>query len=167
MKEYIHVVDESDQVIGSKERSDIDPNNDIYRVSALWLKNSKGEILLAQRKKTKKKDPGVWGPAAAGTVESSETYDTNILKEVEEEIGLKDIELTKGPKAKVSYPRNFFTQWYFATQDLLADEIVVQEEEVEQVQWFDLKSIRQWHSEKPQDFVPYFGEVLSLLEPQE
>jgi isopentenyldiphosphate isomerase len=75
------IVDESDNVIGAKIRSDILPD-DIYRVSCLWLRNPSGEVLLAQRSFDKKNDPGRWGPAVAGTVSENETYEENIRKEI-------------------------------------------------------------------------------------
>ncbi|MFA6422790.1 MAG: NUDIX domain-containing protein, partial [Candidatus Buchananbacteria bacterium] len=83
----IIIVNENDEAIGHKERNELD-FSDIYRVSGLWITNLKGEILLAQRAFTKNHDPGKWGPAAAGTVEEGEDYETNILKEAEEELGL-------------------------------------------------------------------------------
>ncbi len=85
----IIVVDENDKEIGVKERSKI-THDDIYRVSGLWLTNSKGEILLAQRSfnKPRDNDPGKWGPAVAGTVDEDETYKENIQKEIKEELGL-------------------------------------------------------------------------------
>ncbi len=46
----IIVVDENDNVIGSKSRDEIDYSKDIYRVSCLWVTNPKGEVLLAQRR---------------------------------------------------------------------------------------------------------------------
>ena len=89
------IVDENDNIIAQKERANIKPE-DIYRVAALWVTNSKGDILLAQRALSKKHDPGKWGPAVAGTVEERETYRANIIKETSEEIGLHDISPTEG-----------------------------------------------------------------------
>ena len=76
----IVVVDERDEVTGTKDYESV-TSNDIYRVSALWIVNLRGEVLLAQRSFNKTKDPGTWGPAVAGTVEKGEDYDTNIVKE--------------------------------------------------------------------------------------
>lgn len=94
----IQIVNENDEYIGAKERSEIDHGTDIYRVSALWLINSLGQVLLAKRAATKDHSPGKWGPAVAGTVEESETYDENIRKEAKEEIGLVDANVTRSKK---------------------------------------------------------------------
>jgi len=53
----IPIVDEKDKIIGYKDRKEIQ-KEDIYRVSALWITNSKDEILLAQRAFSKSHDPG-------------------------------------------------------------------------------------------------------------
>ncbi len=44
----IPIVNEEDQLIGYKDRAAVQ-SNDIYRVSAVWITDSKGDILLAQR----------------------------------------------------------------------------------------------------------------------
>lgn len=54
--ELIPIVNLDDEIIGYKERSKI-TSQDIYRVSALWIENSKGEILLAQRGFMKRNNP--------------------------------------------------------------------------------------------------------------
>jgi len=92
----IVIVDENDNKIGHKEYGETNPD-DIYRVSALWLTNQKGEVLIARRAYNKKLDPGKWGTAASGTVDEGETYYENIVKETEEEIGLTGVEFKKGP----------------------------------------------------------------------
>ena len=81
----IPIVDENDNVIKNIDAGEKKPG-EISRVSALWVTSEEGEILLAQRAVTKKRDPGCWGPAVAGTVEEDETYEDNIIKEAEEEI---------------------------------------------------------------------------------
>jgi isopentenyldiphosphate isomerase len=103
----IIIVNEKDEIIGFKERSKV-KTDDIYRVSALWAENAKGDILMAQRAFSKMNSPGKWGPAVAGTVEEGETYDSNITKEAEEEIGLVNSKFGKGEKVRVFGEHNYF-----------------------------------------------------------
>ena len=107
----IIIVDEHDNEIGLKERDEIE-KGDIYRVSGIWITNSKGEILLSQRSLLKKKSPGKWTCAAAGTVDEGETYENNILKEVEEEIGITLLpsDLFLGPRIKLKGIHTHFSQ---------------------------------------------------------
>jgi len=86
----IPIVDEEDNLIEYKEKKDLLPT-DINRDAGLWVVNEFNEILLAQRSLNKKRQPGMWTVAVAGTIEDGETYESNIIKEAEEEIGLKNI----------------------------------------------------------------------------
>ncbi|NND64799.1 MAG: NUDIX domain-containing protein, partial [Gammaproteobacteria bacterium] len=116
-RQKILVVNEKDEVIGEKYRRDMDYDQDIFRSSVLWLTNSSGEVLLAKRVMTKKKDPGKWGPSVAGTLEVGETYDSNMVKEIQEEIGLGGVKLIAGSKIFEDVPRKHFIQWYTASVD--------------------------------------------------
>jgi isopentenyldiphosphate isomerase len=158
----IVIVNENDVPVGTKERNEL-ASSDIYRVSALWLTNSKGQHLMAQRALSKKKNPGKWGPAVAGTVEEGETYETNIVKEIQEEIGIAlPIErLRKGPHMRRENATNrYFSQWYFATVDKELDEFTYPEQEVMALKWFTEEELRQALSERPEDFIPSIEEWL-------
>jgi isopentenyldiphosphate isomerase len=150
----IIIVDKNDRPIGAKERTELAPE-DIYRVSALWLTNSEGKILMARRALTKIKDPGTWGPAVAGTVEEGEEYDDNIVKEIGEEIGLKVFiaDLKKGPKIHINKGSNdYFGQWYFFTTDKLAEDFIIQKDEVAEVKWFTKEELQNTLQNQPKEF---------------
>ncbi|MBW6462038.1 MAG: NUDIX domain-containing protein [DPANN group archaeon] len=136
----IILVDNNDTIIGHKPRCDITPT-DIYRVSALWIKNSKGDILLARRAYTKSNSPGKWGPAVAGTNDKGETYKSNIIKEAEEEIGLKDHDFKELHKVKLKGRYTFFCQWYFAIVDKDLSHFKIQESEVAEIRWFQKEEL--------------------------
>lgn len=148
----IAVINENDEIIGYKERDSL-KQEDIYRVSALWITNSKGEILLAQRSFTKSHNPGKWGTAVAGTAEEGEDYDLNIIKEAEEEIGLKDFKLKKGKKIRRSNEYNYFTQYYVAVVDKRTDEFKIQKDEVEQIKWIGRKELLSELENNPGDYL--------------
>ncbi len=161
----ITIVDENDTEVGQKERDEL-TSEDIYRVSSLWVTNSKGEALLARRAFSKKKSPGLWGPAVAGTVEAHETYEDNILKETREEIGviLAKEDLRKGPKVRRATPgNNYFGQWYFATIDKKLEEFVFQEEEVAALQWISVADFRQTFAKHPEEFLPSTPDWITIV----
>ncbi len=163
MSNLYQVVNDDDEIVAYKLRPDIDFKKDIYRVSALWLTNSKGEVLIAQRLLTKDKDPGKWGPAAAGTLEEGETYESNAYKEAEEEIGLKGITLSPGPKMKFETPRKSFVQWYFGLCDWSAEQFVPQPEEVQVVKWIHLDELRDDVEKNPDKYVPSMPFILGAI----
>jgi len=149
----IPIVDEEDEIICYKER-DSEEQMDLYRVSALWLTNSKGEVLLSRRAFDKLHSPGVWGPAVAGTNEEGETYESNIVKETKEEIGL-DLEFKKSVKVlrnSKDRPHNFFCQWFTAKIDIDAKDIIFDKVEVAEVRWFSKEELIQKVKENPEGF---------------
>jgi isopentenyldiphosphate isomerase len=159
----IQIVDSQDQLIGVKERSQIDYVVDIYRVSALWITNASGQTLLARRSLQKDKDPGKWGPAVAGTIDEGETYDDNIYKEALEEIGLEGLAFTKGPKTRITHPRNYFCQWYFVSLDRQVDGFVMQADEVDALEWVDVAHLKQELQTNPDKYVPAMPQIVSEL----
>ncbi|MCL5093985.1 MAG: NUDIX domain-containing protein [Patescibacteria group bacterium] len=151
--EKIIVVDKKDNVMGAKERNLI-TKEDIYRVSALWIINSKNETLLARRAFDKKHDPGKWGPAVAGTVEEGETYETNIKKEAFEELGIRNTSFIKCPKSFVDGEWRFFGQKFIAKLDWNLNQFKFQKEEVAEIGWFPIDQLEKDLVENPDEFVP-------------
>jgi len=160
----IIVVDEDDKIIGYKYRNTLG-KEDFYRVSALWITNSNGEILLARRHHTKSHHPRKWGPAVAGTVDEGETYEKNIIKEAEEELGLKNIKVELGPKTKTDDEFHHFTQWYTAKVDKNISEFKIQEDEVEEIKWISQDELKKELKEHPEEFTPTAEKYFELFLP--
>ena len=162
LKPKIIIVDENDKIVGSKNRDALD-KEDIYRVSALWITNSNGQILLARRHHTKSHHPRKWGPAVAGTVDEGETHEENIIKETNEELGLKNIKPEIGPKTKTDNEYRHFTQWFILTVDLDITQFKIQEDEVEEIKWFSQKELKDQLQETPEDFLPTMKKYFELF----
>ncbi|MEK7188165.1 MAG: NUDIX domain-containing protein [Patescibacteria group bacterium] len=146
------IVNEQDEVIGYKDLSMI-TGGDINRSAALWITNDEGKILLAKRALMKEREPGVWGPAVAGMIEEGETYYSNIVKEAEEEIGLKGIQPTEGPKIRVSQKHNYFCQWYLLVFNGSLSDLKIQEEEVSELKWFSPEELKRQLINSPEQFI--------------
>lgn len=160
----IIIVDENDNIIAYEDRDSL-KIEDIYRVSALWIENSKGEILMARRALTKAHSPGKWGPAVAGTLEEGETYDSNIFKEAEEEIGLKNVKFKKGSKIKIMLagrPR-YFLQWYAIKINRPLEEFKIQKSEVAEVRWFSKEELKKKLEENPNEFIYSVNHWINLF----
>lgn len=161
------IVNEHDEVIGTKERHELDHPNDIYRVTALWLTNSQGDILISQRGLNKKDSPGLWGPAVAGTVDEGEAYDNNIVKEIEEEIGISvsigELNRALCLPPKQDSGRRYFCQWYLLTLDLPLEAFSIPRDEVEAIRWISVSSLKQELDEHPERFLPSFSRHVTLF----
>lgn len=162
LKPKIIIVDENDKIVGYKNRGALD-KADIYRVSALWITNSNGQILLARRHHTKSHHPRKWGPAVAGTVDEGETYEENIIKEAEEELGLKNIKPEIGPKTKTDNEYHNFTQCYVLNVDFDITQFKIQEDEVEEIKWFSPEELKKQLQENPEEFLPTMEKYFELF----
>lgn len=163
MSSKVIVVDENDEIIGLKDSESLE-QDDIYRASALMITNSKGQVLLAKRALNKKHNPGCWGPAVAGTIEEGEDYYSNIVKEAEEELGLKNIKPLMGPKIRMGGEYNYFVQWYFLKLDKPLDEFRVNQEEVVEIRWVDKDKLWKEVKENPEQFTPSAKDWKVLLQ---
>lgn len=160
----IIVVNEQDKPADLKSFDELH-YEDIYRVSALWLtdKNT-GDCLVTQRKWNKQHDPGKWMAAASGTVDEGESYRENMVKEIEEEIGLANLALTEGPKKYVDDGKHkFFVQWFTAQVDKDKVTIIIQEEEVEAYAWIAKEKLLKDVATTPNKYVPSMQSTLKIL----
>ncbi|MEK7579278.1 MAG: NUDIX domain-containing protein [Patescibacteria group bacterium] len=155
------VVNNQDEILRYVDKKDR-TSEDIIRVSGLWIFNSNGELLIAQRALDKKHDPGKWGPSVAGTVEEGETYVSNILKETKEELGvsLTEDELVQSTHRYVQTSHKYFVRIFFVEMDVPISAFKVQAEEVEQVKWISAQELQEWFVQAPQDFILSFGDAL-------
>ncbi|MBP6925449.1 MAG: NUDIX domain-containing protein [Candidatus Pacebacteria bacterium] len=160
-EKQVIIVDQQDNEIGVVPRSEHDKH--IYRVSALWVTNSQGQFLIAQRAFTKKHHPGKWGPAVAGTVDEGETYLSNIIKEAQEEIGIEIVErdLILGPKTDTLDKKyRHFVQWYFYRTDMPLHEFKISQDEVADIRWFTKEEVEK----EPEIFLDSLIDKIALLE---
>lgn len=170
MSEEIIIVDKEDNIIAYRDRYKLD-TNDIHRVSALWLTNSKGDILLAQRSLGKKHFPGNWGPTVAGTVKKGQSYEDNIIEETAEEIGLKDINLIQSFEKSFKIfnvgPYCHFTQLYRVVVDKDIKDFIIDPEEVADIKWFTKAEIREKIDEDSDFFTSYLKNYFKVLQSNE
>ena len=89
-EEIFDLVDGEGRVVGRAERSRChgDPSLLHPVVHALIL-NGTGELLLQKRHPQKRIQPDRWDTSVGGHVESGEALETALLREIEEEIGLR------------------------------------------------------------------------------
>ncbi len=147
----IIIVNEQDEEIWVKERLEV-RLDEIYRVSCLFIENSTGGVFLAQRWFLKSHSPGKWWPAAVGTVDAGETYEENMYKEAEEEIGLSWEKFTKWKKYRSTGKHQYFCQLYRLTLDRDISEFTKEEWQVETLRWFTREELDNLTKESPEIF---------------
>ena len=159
----IPIVNELDEVVGTKDRSNLDYTKDIFRSASLWITNKDGDVLLTQRSLDKKVNPGKWAEAVGGVVEGKDSYETTVLREAQEELGLSNVQIHTGPKQFINSPAKYFVQWYTAEIDKPADEFVLQTDEVSRVAWIQKDKLKQQITENSDKFIPAMNEICDLF----
>ena len=151
--EMCDVVDQEDQVIGSKLRSEVHVNNLLHRAVHLWILNSQGELFLQKRSPWKVNHPDLWCSSAAGHVDAGETYEEAGHREMREEIGV-DCPLVKFWKAEASEESGHeFVEFLVGRCD---GPFALASGEVETGAFFPVDQIRRWLERSPEDFTPLF-----------
>lgn len=109
---YLDVVDENDKVIGKELKSKKRESGFISRVVAVYLLDSEKKFLMCRRAAHKDDAADLWDLAVCGNVESGETYEEAVKRELGEELSLEcelemlgkffeEVEATKGGIMKV------------------------------------------------------------------
>ncbi len=149
------VVDDDDNVIANKFWPEVIPT-DRVRISAVFIENSKGEVLIAQRSHHKRHQPNLWGPSASGTVEPGESYEQNAYKELEEEVGLSGITLREVKKLKWdgSPTDKRYCVCYRGVCDWPIKKFTLQESEVDAVAWISIPDLLKELKEQPDKYLP-------------
>lgn len=158
----IPIVNEQDEIIEHKESKDRDPKTEIARTSAIWLMNENGEVLISKRAKTKKLHPNLWSSSVTGVNEEGETYESNIIKEVKEELGFDLGKFTTLYKELINDERVFFVQ-HFLAKIPKDTKFILQDEEVEEVRWISVSDLKDWFTKSPEDFIPVFKYNMNSL----
>ncbi len=151
------MVNENDKIIGMKLYKDIDFPNEIYRVSRVWITDREGNSLLQKRNPEMRFHAGLWACAAAGTNDEGETYESNIIKEAKEEIGI-DLDPACLKRVKKTLERNsgrnvWCTYFEYQLRDVMPT-IVKDVTEVAETKWFNPGELKELLKTDPEIFTP-------------
>src|SRR5215469_16808804 len=88
-EEIFDVVNERDEVIGQKPRSEVHRLGLMHRAVHVLVFNARGQVFLQKRSMSKDRQPGLWDSSSSGHLDTGESYDACAVREVREEIGLQ------------------------------------------------------------------------------
>lgn len=139
--ELLDFVDENDQVIGQKPRSEIYAEHLNFRTVNGFVVNSKGEIWIPRRSATQRIFPECLDMSFAGHVKSGETYEDTLRRKLKKELNLdfntssvKELGFLSPQKDKVSS----FMKVYEITMDETPD---FNQEEFTEYIWLSPKAL--------------------------
>lgn len=145
--ELIEIVDEGGKYTGRiLPREEIHKRNFLHNEVACFIINDNKEILLEKRSPNKKYSPNKYG-LCAGHVMVGESLKTALVREIEEEIGIKvneDDLVSFGEKEYIREVTNsHITYFYYIRLNLKESDFTIQEEELTEVKWFKIEEIKE------------------------
>lgn len=161
-EDIFDIVNERDEVIDRKPRSEVHARGLLHRAVHVLVFNSQGEIFLQKRSMKKDRQPGVWDSSCSGHVDAGEDYDQTAVRELGEEIGLK---LSVPPQRlfKINACAETDAEFVWVYRCENNGPFQLQPDEIEKGDWFSPDYVSQWIEEKPQEFATAFVYIWNQL----
>lgn len=131
-----------------KARSDVHAEGLWHKTVQLWVRNTRGDVLLQKRATKKEGSPGLWDVSCGGHCVEGETPEISALRELEEELGLHApvSMLQKIGSATYTSQQGRNNEWVDVfLLDLATDDVVLrlQEAEVSETCWLSPHALHQ------------------------
>lgn len=161
-EDIFDIVNERDEVIDRKPRSEVHARGLLHRAVHVLVFNSQGEIFLQKRSMKKDRQPGVWDSSCSGHVDAGEDYDQTAVRELGEEIGLK---LSVPPQRlfKINACPETDAEFVWVYRCENDGPFQLQPDEIEKGDWFSPDYVSQWIDEKPEEFATAFVYIWNQL----
>ena len=150
-EEIFDVVNELDEVVGKRPRSEVHRLGLMHRAVHVLVFNARGEVFLQKRSMSKDRQPGLWDSSASGHLDSGEAYDACAIRELREEIGLRlDAPPLRLFKLSASIETDQEHVWIYRCK--AEGPFTLHPEEIETGGWFTPERVNVWMKDKPEEF---------------
>lgn len=158
MSEMFDVVDQLGQPTGQiVSRDEAHAKGIRHRTAHIWIvrqQQGRRQILLQKRSVIKDSFPGLYDTSSAGHIRAGDEPKDSALRELSEELGIdaEPDQLTFVGTFKIQYEREFHGAMfrdnevafvYLYREPVDVEKLVLQTEEVERVDWFDMEDTYQ------------------------
>lgn len=149
MEERYDVLNEKGEYTWKTETRDICHKEGLWhRAVAIFVINSKNQLLLQKRSAKKKMWPNMWDVTAGGHVLANELGYQAVIRETEEELGEKIdrkdlifIGSSISTNVKGEIINKHFNEYYVVIKDIDETKLKLQEDEVSEVKWMEKDEI--------------------------
>lgn len=135
--EVIALVNDKDEVIGKTTRNEAHSKGLLHRETYCYLINSNNEVLLQRRKNN-----NLWDHSSAGHFSINETYESGIVREFEEELGIrlakKDFKEISKEKISLSAIKNIrIVKIFLVKKDIPLSNFKINPDELSEIKYFN------------------------------
>lgn len=149
MDEMVDVLTETGKFTDNVEMKQLCHKKGLWhKAVAVFIINSKKQVLLQKRSKNKKMWPDMWDISAGGHVLAGEFGFQAIIREIKEELGLSVkkeeiifIGCSTSINKKGDILNKHFNEYYVVTKDIDEKKLKLQKEEVSEVKWINKEEI--------------------------
>jgi len=158
MAEYVVLVDEKDNEIGTEEKIKAHKDGKLHRAFSIFIFNPKGEFLLQRRALSKYHCGGLWTNTCCSHPRKGEALENAVHRRLMEEMGF-DCELKE--KFSFLYKAEFSNGLTENELDhifvgIFEGEPVINKEEVAEFKWMNMDELKKDISENPERYTPWF-----------
>ncbi len=154
-EEWFDVVDEQDRVVGAAPRQEVHARGLLHRAVHVLVSDGAGRVLLQKRSASKDMYPNQWAASASGHVDRGEDYDTAVVRELGEEIGVR-VAAVPERLCRIDACEETGREFVWVYRVRHDGPIEASAEEISEVAWRSLAEIDRWVAERPGDFAPSF-----------
>ena len=154
-EEIFDVVNENDDVIGQRNRSEVHRLGLMHRAAHVLVFNSRGQVFLQKRSLNKDRQPGLWDSSSSGHLNAGESYEAAARRELEEEIGLHytgDLQPLFRLRADSQTDQEHVSVYRCQAEGPFR----LEPAEIERGGWFSPQELNQWVAKRPADFASAF-----------
>ncbi len=151
------MVDEQDRVIGQETREEVHRKHLLHRAVHVLVFDSEGRVYAQRRSMQKDTYPGRYTTSCSGHVDAGETYDTAVVRELVEELGITvpgvgalELLFNHGPCRETGWE---FIQVYGL---VWTGVVTADPDEVMEGKWVSPDELDAWMARAPADFAPSF-----------
>ncbi len=166
MQEFVVLVDEKDREVGVMEKIEAHRKGLLHRAFSIFVFNSKGELLLQKRARTKYHSAGLWSNTCCSHPRPGESVLEAAHRRLKEEMGF-DCELKVVDKLiySVEFENGLKENEYdYLIIGFWEGEPKPNPDEVEEWKWVSLEEVKEDIRKNPEKYTYWFKKALPIVE---
>ena len=166
MEEKVVLVNENNEVLGLMPKIEAHEKGLLHRAISILLYNSKGEMLIQQRAKTKYHWPLIWSNAVCSHPRENENFQEAAQRRLKEELNINSslVEIYRFIYKATDEQTGLIEHEYDVVfKGVYDDDVPFNPDEIESIRWIALDKLSQEIESQPERFSFWFKEILKNI----